>query len=330
MDRKPATKAQNYDVGKRIADCNFDDKQETWMTKLASKYVYFILLIALYSLAFFQCTEEKQKSPIIVRIGTGELTIDDLRNSVPDDIKSTMTRDDIREYVRNWMNNQILYQEGLRKGFGEDMLIKKRVENYRRTLIGSAYIDDHLQKRVTFPDSLIQQYYEENSEDFVRQDVEIYLYHILMPTKKQADSVYNLIRWRKHPFDTTARYIGDIRGLDKSEWDIGYISQGMLLDKLYQAVKTRRVGLPTRPIETDFGFHLLQVDDRKSKGTIRDLDDVKDEIVARLEHMNRNERYRQHLSLLKNGASIETNFQLIDSMPIDSLLYAMEPTTQSE
>ncbi|MCA9731429.1 MAG: peptidylprolyl isomerase [Deferribacteres bacterium] len=291
---------------------------------------FFLLSLTLVMFLFFGCSEEKQKSPIIVRIGTETLTIDDLQKSMPEDIKSTMTRDDIREYVRNWMNNQILYQEGLRKGFGEDPFLQKRVEDYRKTLIGSAYIDDHLKGVIAFADSAIQNYYEENVEDFTRQNDEIYLYHILLPTKKQADSVYNLIRWRKHPFDTTAQQIAEIQGLEKSEWDLGYISKGMLLNELYQAVENRSVGLPTRPLETDFGFHILQVQDRKNKGTIRELEEVREEIISRLQHIYRNERYRQHLSLLKNGASIETNFQLIDSMPIDSLLYTSKPSTQSE
>ena len=276
------------------------------------------------------CAEKKEKSPIIVRIGNQSLTIADVQSSLPEAEKSTMTRDDIREYVRSWMNNQILYQEGMRKGYGNDPDILKRVEDYRMLLIGSAYIDNHLSKEISFADSVMQNYYEDNIENFTRENDEVYLYHILMPTKKQADSVYNLIRYSRQSFDSTAQKIAALQHRKKDEWDLGYISRGMLLDKLYNAVKNRRVGRPTRAIQTDFGFHLLLVRDRKRKGTKRTLDEVHDEIISRLQHISRNERYRQHLSLLKNGATIETNFQLIDSMPLDSLLYKSNLTTQSE
>ncbi len=290
-----------------------------------TRFKFFIVLIL-----FSGCAEKKEKSPIIVRIGNQTLTVADLQSSLPKETKATMSRDDIREYVRSWMNNQILYQEGMRKGYGNDPDILRRVENYRMLLIGSAYIDKHLGEEITFADTVVQNYYEANGDDFTRKDDEVYLYHILMPTKKQADSVYNLIRYSRQPFDSMAQKIASLQQLKKEEWDLGYVSQGMLLDKLYRAVRKRRVGLPTRAIETDFGFHLLQVRDRKRKGTQRELDDVYDEILSRLRHINRNERYRQHLSLLKNGATIETNFQLIDSMPLDSLLYKTNFTTQSE
>ncbi|KAA3619817.1 MAG: hypothetical protein DWQ05_03590 [Calditrichaeota bacterium] len=289
------------------------------------------LIIISLLLSFFQsCAEEKAKSPIIVRIGTETLTVDDLRMTLPADAREKMTRDDIREHVRSWMNNQILYQEGIRKGFGKDIRIQKRVDHYRTRLIGSAYIDMHLSQNIALADTAIQTYYDENFEDFTRQNDEVYLHHILMPTKKEADSVYNLIRWRKQPFDTMAQKIASIQGRDDSEWNLGYIPRGVLLDKLYNAVVNRRVGLLTRAIETDFGFHLLQVRDKKRKGTVRELDEVRDEIIARLQHISRNERYRQHLSLLKNGATIETNFQLIDSMPLDSLVSTIKPPTLRE
>lgn len=289
-------------------------------------YISFILALILAT----GCADKKEKSPIIVRIGNQELTVADVQSSLPEDEKATMTRDDIREFVRSWMNNQILYQEGMRKGYGNDPDIIKRVENYRMLLIGSAYMDKHLHTETSFPDTMVQNYYEKHIDDFTREKNEVYLYHILMPTKEQADSVYNVIRYRRQPFDSTARKIARIQHRKREEWDLGYISQGMLLDKLYAAVRNRRVGLLTRPIHTDFGYHLLLVRDRKRKGTKRELDEVRDEIISRLQHINTNERYRQHLSLLKNGATIETNFQLIDSMPLDSLLYKPNPTTHSE
>ncbi len=296
----------------------------THWTRLRTGSALMVLLVSLMA----ACEKQEPRSPIIVKIGDEALTLDDLRRTIPQELYGRITREEIQEYVSRWINNHILYQEGLKLGLSEDPDIRRRIHEFEVGIIGNAYLESVLEANPLVTDSAIQAYYEKNKDDFIRNTPEYHLQHILVKSRKTADSIRTVVL-RGQPFDSLAMYFA--RNLpDGLSWDLGYVSLDELIPEISSKIKAYRIGRVTRPIKTDFGYHLFKIIDRKDKGTVRPLAEVREAIIARVEQDIREEKYRQLLNQLKSEAKVETNFQLLNRIPLDSLFEAPKPMFNSQ
>ncbi len=288
------------------------------MIKRSLKYLsaVFVLLTG--------CAEEKPQSPAIVTVGERVFTLDDLRLAVPGAAGDSISTADLESLINRWINSQVLYQNGLQLGLGENPEIKRRVKEFEAKIIGAAYVDSVLSAQINVTDDEIQRYYEANQEIFAREEEEIHIKHMIFPDLKSANSArLELIR-QKADFDTLAhKYNPDSL---KHLSDVGFITQNQILKVLWDKIKITRDGNTTRPVKTDFGYHLIRVVERKKEGTIKALKEVEMEIHARLRQDKWEEQYLALLNQLKNKTEIQTNLDLLGSLPPDSL---RPPKTQN-
>ncbi len=277
-----------------------------------------MIVALILALLWLGCAKEEKKSPVVLKVGSETLTLDELRHLLPVEAKDKITRDDIQDFLTRWINAHLLYEEGKAAGFGNNEEIERRVQEYRVNLIGSAYIDSVLNFDIVFPDSLYRNYYEQNSDDFILRDDEYHLKHMLFSNKKTADSTYTLIVSRGRNFDSLAVHFA-AQQPEGFEWDLGFVTKDMLIEPIARRLPRLRVGRIRRPFKSSYGYHLLKLEATAKKGTLKPLDRVRDEIHARLLHKARQERYRRHLSRLKSKIPIERNYRIIDQFPLDSL-----------
>ncbi|HHL74020.1 MAG TPA: hypothetical protein ENJ29_16030 [Bacteroidetes bacterium] len=276
-----------------------------------------LFLVVAIVLVLSGCAREEKTSPVILKVGSETLTLEELRHMLPAAARDKITRDDIQDMLTRWINAHLLYEQAKAAGFGNDPEIESRVQEYRVNLIGSAYIDSVLNFDTTFPDSVYESYYEQNSDDFTLTANEYYLKQMLFKRKKEADSTYNLIL-RGRPFDSLAVYFAT-KQEPGFEWDIGFVTEDMVIEPIAKRVRRMRVGQVRRPFKTSYGYHIFKLEEVARKGTVKPLSRVRDEIHARLLHKARQERYRRHISRLKSTIPIERNYRVIDRVPLDSL-----------
>ena len=265
------------------------------------------------------CSGEKQaESPAIVIMGNETLRLDDLKNSIPPELHATISKQDFEEYVNRWIDSHILYQKGLELGLANDPEIRRRVREFEIRLIGSAYLDSTLQTEIIVTPAEIAKYYEENRDIFVRDKQEIYLKHLLLEDKKTTDDLYRKLRRNQANFDTLlVQYNAH---LPEDEKNLGYVSEDDVVDVIWNKVKNYRGNAMVQPVQTDFGYHIFKVIDKKAEGSIKELADVEIEIEARLRQDKLEEKYNSLLTQLKSSVKIETYFDLLNRIPMDSIL----------
>jgi hypothetical protein len=278
-----------------------------------------IIVPGLLSLAaFFSCTtEEPPPSPAIVIIGNESFRLDDLKNTIPDELYGSVTKADLEEYMNRWIDSHILYQKGLQLGLANDPNIKRRLRELEIRLIGSAYLDSTLETQVTVSRQEIEKYYEENKDIFVRDKDEIHLKHILLPDQKTTDAVYRSLRNNRAEFDSLmVRYNAN---LPEDEKDLGYVTEDEVVELIWNRVRNYKIGAVTKPVQTDFGYHIFKIIDKKAAGSIKELAGVEKEIEARLMQDKIEENYNSLLTQLKSNVKIETYFDLLNRLPMDSI-----------
>jgi peptidyl-prolyl cis-trans isomerase C len=86
--------------------------------------------------------------------------------------------------------------------------------------------------------------------------------------------------------------------------DLGYFTRGQMVPPFEEAAFSLPVGSVSDPIETQFGYHLIKVEDRQDARTIP-LDEVRDKIQTALENQKAAEKTDALVESLKSLAKIE-------------------------
>ena len=82
--------------------------------------------------------------------------------------------------------------------------------------------------------------------------------------------------------------------------DLGYFSRGQMVPQFEEAAFKLQKGEVSQPFETQFGWHILKVDDRRA-GKVAPFDAVKDRIVGAIIH----QKAQQVAADLRAKAKIE-------------------------
>lgn len=85
--------------------------------------------------------------------------------------------------------------------------------------------------------------------------------HILVATEEEANNLRNEIINGKNFADVAAEYSNCPSGANGG--DLGYFGRGMMVKPFEDAAFKLEVGELSQPVQTQFGWHLIEVTDKK-------------------------------------------------------------------
>ncbi len=145
--------------------------------------VMLLLLMLLVSIALSGCKHKSETNNVpLARVGDDYLYINDLKGIIP---KTTSSRDSLllyRSYINKWVHTQLLLQQA-EKNLSEDKLnFKKRLEEYRNSLIIYQYETEYVRQNMDtiITDQQIDNYYKSHLKDFqLKENIVKVIYAIL-------------------------------------------------------------------------------------------------------------------------------------------------------
>jgi peptidyl-prolyl cis-trans isomerase C len=207
--------------------------------------------------------------------------------------------------VRRWIESQILYQEAKREKIDQDENIKWRIDQAVRNIIIEGFLEKVLKDRVGVSEEEVKQYYQENKSKFRREQDEVRISHILVKNIAEAGLVGAKMQGGES-FDQIAKQLSLDEGTKERGGDIGYVPLSNLPPQFYEAVTKLRTGEISPPIQTDYGFDLVMVTDRKEKGSIKEYEQAKEEVTDSLTFTKQNKELEKLFNELKKSAKIQT------------------------
>lgn len=147
-------------------------------------------------------------------------------------------------------------------------------------------------KQVPVSSKEIEDYYQNNREKF-GQPKQVKVRHILIKAdakdaeasakaKEKAESIRKEAAQGKD-FAQLAKQYSEDPGTKDQGGEIGYLTKGMVVPEFEQAAFSMKVGEVSAVIQTQYGFHILKVDEIKEAST-QPLEKVKDQIEALLKN----------------------------------------------
>ncbi len=233
----------------------------------------------------------------IVRVGDAYLTEEAIEYLLPSE--GGLTIEEKRRFADRWVETEILYQEAMRRGVGEDPRVRTRIRTLEQEFLADHLTFLELRDRTVVTEEEIEAYFETHEQEY---RYEYRVSHILVSTLEEARDVKELLEknsfaWvaNRHSIDPVARRGGDL----------GYLSKGNMIPEFENVVFDMEPGEVSEIVKSDFGYHIIKlVGTRESLVTV-DPADVRAQILNMLIMEKREKAYEAFLESLRGGADIE-------------------------
>ncbi|MDR2579044.1 MAG: peptidyl-prolyl cis-trans isomerase [Chitinispirillales bacterium] len=276
------------------------------------------LALCLFVLLAVECPrEEVPKKPagtVIARVGNSVLTLEELQASIPNEYSYVITRDQNIQYVRQWMNTELLYNEALRLNVDQEPEIKARLEKMKKDLLSAEIISRSAARGGTeISEQAIREFYESNRDQFVRE------YNVARYDEIVVDDLnlaWEIRRTATHEaFRNLAQTHSRTPVMGEST---PYIPLDAIPPIIRNAVLAAAIPSITGPYRAEDGFYIIRLVGRFDKGTIASLDEVRDEIMARLSTMTLKGQTERLISDIRSRSDVEFNTELVPGIDVDA------------
>jgi len=152
----------------------------------------------------------------------------------------------------------------------------------------------------------LKSYYDKNKEEFNEKE-SVHARHILVKTEAEAKAVVKEVKSLsgvslKTKFIELAKAKSTGPSGPKGG-DLGYFAQGQMVPEFNNKVFSMKVGTVSAPVKTQFGYHVIYLEDKKSKKTLS-FTEVKSFIEQRLKMEKFKVVMQDKMLDLKNKATI--------------------------
>jgi len=110
-------------------------------------------------------------------------------------------------------------------------------------------------------------YYQAHKIDFPSLGLPIHVYHIVFLDSLKAVEVLNQINQGADFVEMAKKYFPGESEIKDVAYDLGFINQGEMPEKFYQAALKLKEGEVSPPVKTSWGYHIIKMVEKKEKGT---------------------------------------------------------------
>jgi hypothetical protein len=282
-----------------------------------------ITLSILASVMLMTCVTDNRPvdKTIIARVGTSYLTLEHIRNSVPQSLWEADSIAAITNFRDNWISRQVLYQEALRLNFQNEPEIQSRINRSRQDILSAA-----LQDRIILNESLelavtmeeVQNYYEDNRDQFVLQERYLRVRHLASDNLNDSREGKSQLM-RGIPWETVVERFGMNQQETLRRSNQFYPESTILNDVPPMRDYLRVIGITeVSPIRSHEGiFHWVQIVEDRPRGDHPDIDWIFEQIREWLKVEKRRRAIRIYEQNLLIQAQSNNEIDVTDVMSLE-------------
>lgn len=280
-----------------------------------------LLLLGLVLLSSIGCQKKPPPPNVVVRVGQAYLTRDELTRALqllPIQMDSTEAS---QQVIEQWITNQLLYQEALRRGLRNDPEVQRLLGENERSVLISALLEQLYQEEASAESQLnpdeVQAYYERYKEQFRLREPYLRVHYLHTTRAQEAQTVHQVLRETKTVSDSLWEALVDRYAENPEEARLlasRYVPAtrlftAVVLTLLREALQRLRNGELAPLIEIDGHYHVLQLVDRLPAGTIPELRWIYNEVAQQVRIQARKQIYARLVQRLRNEARVRGDLE---------------------
>ena len=203
-----------------------------------------------------------------IKVSEVQMATDDIIGQLPD-LPPKLRFPFVVEYL---IERHLLAQYAVKEGIADTDEYKRRLALYQAKALRDAYFFQKIRPQVT-EEEMKAAYDEEAAK--LQQTERVRARHILVGTQQEAkDILARLAKGEK--FEDLAKQFS-LDGSKDYGGDLGYFTQPEMVPEFSKATFALKTGETSNPVKTDFGWHIIRLEDRK-QGAAQPFDQVKSAI----------------------------------------------------
>jgi EpsD family peptidyl-prolyl cis-trans isomerase len=258
---------------------------------LKMKSLCVILLIGILLVTACKKGEEKE-GKVLAKVEKTTLTMEDFLQQIPPQMLMQTTAENRQAILDNWVANEIIYKDALKKGLLKDPEIKERLEQIEKQLLTRAYMQEILEEVQFVSDIEARSYFEKHKDEFnsIRE-----VSHMSFNSKAEAEAVLEQLKKgasfyqlaQKHSTDPeTAQNGGRLGSFRKGELTASY----PLFEEAVFSIK--KAGGFSDVVQTEFNYDIIKLHSIKQSPV--EYEDVAQSIMLKI----RTEKFQQRSETL--------------------------------
>jgi len=251
-------------------------------------------------------------SDVLARVNGQEITKEDfnafLRQIQPGQpVTYEMLDPKMRKQVLDGIiETELLAQAAQKAGMEKDPRYQRMLELAKKKLLINAYARKQFEGTVV-SDSEAKEYYQKHPEKFATPE-RVHARHILLKDEKKAREIIDQLKGLKG--EALKKKFIELAKKESTGptgpkgGDLGYFTKGQMVLPFDKAAFSLKKGeITTEPVKTQFGWHVIYLEDKKPAQTIP-FEAAKDKIVAQLRQERFVQKMKQESEALKKAAKI--------------------------
>jgi foldase protein PrsA len=179
-------------------------------------------------------------------------------------------------------------------------------EEYKKELMNQMIISklkDDVTKNISVTEEEVRNYYETHKDQFSNPET-IRVRHILVKSMDEAKKVKERLK-KGEDFAKVAREVSIDSGTKDLGGDLGYFSRGKMVKPFEDAAfSLRKKGEISDIVQTEFGFHIIKLEDRKP-AEVLSFESAKEKAQSLLRKEKEEKAFGDYIENLKKNAKIE-------------------------
>ncbi len=249
---------------------------------------------------------------VILSVGDEKMTVgefEEFLNTLPEQFRAQFRGPGKRQLAEQLVLRKVLAQEAKRRKIDQSAMFQKQLASQTENLLAQSLYQD-LAANQKLEEASVRRYYDEHKNEFEQ----VRARHILVRVKGSAmplgtnkkelteeEALAKAQELRKRlvageDFATLAKAESDDTTTGANGGDLGLFKRGQMVPSFDQAAFSMAPGQLSEPVKSQFGYHLIRVEQKESK--------TFDEMRPDLEKRMRPDAARQSVEELKKKASV--------------------------
>ncbi len=237
---------------------------------------------------------------VLVTVGEKEITNLDIESALksldPYQAMHFNTEEGKKQLLEDLVNQELFYVEAKETQLHNDESFKSEMKKIEENMLKQFAINKVLSS-IALTEDEKKAFFEANKSKFNKSETAS-AKHILVDTEEKASELFNKINEGAVSFEDAAAEHSTCPSKDAGG-SLGSFPRGQMVPEFEEAVFNMKQGEISGPVQTQFGYHLIKLEEIQSGGE-SEYEEVKNEIEKTLMYQKQSEVYSNKLNDLKS------------------------------
>lgn len=215
-------------------------------------------------------------------IKADELGISVSDEEVNEEIENAKKYFETEEKFNEFLKGQSMDLEYFKDSAKKEMTMRKLFES--------------LTEKISITDDEVKSYYDSHQDEFMSVKAS----HILLDSKEEAEQMLQRVKSGEN-FNELAQQYSKDPSAKENKGDLNYFRHGDMVEPFEKAAFALKPGEISDIVQTDFGFHIIKVEDSK----LDKFEDIKEELKGSMLNDKKSAEYEKLLEEMREKANIE-------------------------